>query len=204
MEGDSGVDLSSLNLLSDVALLLQSSSSLSLSASHFNPDGKFDRYSCDFLANSATQVLVELKILKKKGLLAVVENKLLIPKKKRSRLPIRTDLLGFTIPKKKRSNLSSHRNRSSVMKRKRLCCGFGEDDDLVQRVKRHKTSAAHQLGSSSSSAQLGVALHSQEMKKKINGLIGGGDISLWSFQRKSPLRFSLIKLNVSARTTMVS
>ncbi|XP_004299747.1 PREDICTED: uncharacterized protein LOC101300725 isoform X2 [Fragaria vesca subsp. vesca] len=176
MEGDSGVDLSSLNLLSDVALLLQSSSSLSLSASHFNPDGKFDRYSCDFLANSATQVLVELKILKKKGLLAVVENKLLIPKKK----------------------------RSSVMKRKRLCCGFGEDDDLVQRVKRHKTSAAHQLGSSSSSAQLGVALHSQEMKKKINGLIGGGDISLWSFQRKSPLRFSLIKLNVSARTTMVS
>ncbi|XP_040366143.1 uncharacterized protein LOC121050414 [Rosa chinensis] len=134
----------------------------------------------------AIQMLVEFKTMKKKGLLAAhLEKTFFIPKKKRSNLSIslsiskrRTDLLAFCIPKKKRSNLVSQ----MMMKRKRS----GEQDDQIPRLKRRRAITGDDLG--------------QEMKNMISS-----HVPLWSFQRKSPLRFSLIKLHLSAaRTTAVS
>lgn len=239
MKGDFAVDLSSLNLLSEVALVVQSEVNKPMSLprfdepikkrasspamTKFNPHHRIDdfgsdRYSWGVLVGAATQKLMEFEIMKKKGLLADLEKGFLIPKKtrsklplraekKRSKVPMRTDLLGF-IPKKKRSKLASHHNRTNNMKRKRLYSAEHDDQNTniqIQGVKREKTTA-HYLDSLqvSSSLPLGMPSHSQEITNKISSHVGGGDKPLWSFQRKSQLRFSLIKLNVSSRTTMVS
>lgn len=154
------MDLSGLSLLADVAEGFDSNTSASSKSKSL----------------LAIQILMEMRVLNKKGLLLSDLGKgLRVPKRKRSNLSDRrrTDLLAFCVPKRKRS---------------------GDPDDQIQTPKRQKTTPAHDFGSS---LQLGMSCSSQDIKSKI-------DIPLWSFQRKSQFRFSLIKTHQSvARTTMV-